>query len=122
MRPPLLLLTFCFQAYKLLLLLDKNSGGSSQAGSQVQPNQAETTGRASCGQRPDGAELSGPESIEAHRVPSLACSVSSPTPKSLRRAQSSMETEPDRAQYSFTPSKSQREGAASQAQPRTLEP
>lgn len=58
--------------------------------------------------------------MEAHRVPSLA--YSSPNPKSLRRALGSVEVEPDRAQYPFTPSKSQREGAANQAQQRTLEP
>lgn len=45
---------FGFQAYKLLLPLDKNSGGSGQAGSQVQPDQAEMTGLACWGQRPDG--------------------------------------------------------------------
>lgn len=39
--PPLLLPSLRFQAYKPLLLLGKNSGGSGQAGSQVQPSQAE---------------------------------------------------------------------------------
>lgn len=55
--------------------------------------------------------------LQRLRLPSLACSVSGPTPKSLRRAQGGVEAEPDRALFLYP----QQEPEGGSCQPGTAE-